>query len=127
LRGRGLSIVEIAEMLADTDTPLNRAEVWELPRDEGFDKLAPRPPAARRRLRDDPLRARLLDWPARPISVEADHAGVLLLAPGLVELDLPGAVAHARMPGTREIGALKLGAVSARTQADRPASRLACR
>jgi transposase len=106
LRAKGLSIVEIAERLADTDTPLNRTGVWELLRDEGFDKLPPRPPSARGRLRDDPPRARLLDWPARPITVEADHAGVLLLAGGLAELDLPGAVAHAKMPGTREIPAL---------------------
>lgn len=31
---------------------------------------------------------------------EADHAGVLLLAAGQVELDLPGAVAYAKLPGT---------------------------
>ena len=106
LRARGLSIVEIADMLADTDTPLNRTGVWELLRDEGFDKLAPRPPSARARLRDDPPRASLLDWPKQPVTVEADHVGVLLLAGGLVELDLPGAIAHANMPGTREIPAL---------------------
>jgi len=106
LRAKGLSIVDIAEALASTDTPLNRTGVWELLRDEGFDKLAPRPPSARSRLRDDPPRARLLDWPTQPVSVAADHAGVLLLTAGLIELDLPGAVAHAKMPGTREIPAL---------------------
>lgn len=106
LRARGLSIVDIAEALRNSDTPLNRTGVWELLRDEGFDKLAPRPPSARGRLRDDPPRAKLLDWPTQPVSVEADHAGVLLLAAGLAELDLPGAVAHAKLPGTREIPAL---------------------
>src|SRR5680860_482537 len=97
LRAQGLSIVDIADTLADTATPLNRTGVWELLRDEGFDKLAPRPPSARARLRDDPPRARLLDWPEQPVTVEADHAGALLLLPGLVELDLPGAIAHAKM------------------------------
>ena len=64
LRAQGYSITEIADALADTDTPLNRTGVWELLRDEGFDKLAPRPPQARGRLRDDPPRAKLLDWPS---------------------------------------------------------------
>jgi transposase InsO family protein len=83
-------------------------DITYIPTGEGWLYLAtaPRPPQARGRLRDDPPRARLLDWPTQPVSVEADHAGVLLLAGGLAELDLPGAVAHAKMPGTREIPAL---------------------
>jgi transposase-like protein len=46
------------------------------------------------------------DWPEQPVSFEADYVGALLLLPGLVELDLPGAVGHAKMPGTRQIPAL---------------------
>jgi transposase len=106
LRAQGYSIVDIAEALADTDTPLNRTGVWELLRDEGFERLAPRPPGVRARLRDHPPRTRVLDWPDEAVTVTADYAGVLLLLPGLVELDLPGAVAHAKLPGTREIPAL---------------------
>lgn len=106
LRARGLSIVDIADTLADSDTPLNRTGVWEVLRDEGFERLAPRPPSARARLRDHPPRAGLLDWPEQPTSVAADYVGALLLLPGLVELDLPGAVAHAKMPGTRAIPAI---------------------
>lgn len=106
LRAQGLSITEIAETLAGTATPLNRTGVWELLRDEGFERLAPRPPRVRGQLRDHPPRARLLDWPEQPVTVSADYVGALLLLPGLVELDLPGAVDHAKMPGTREIPAL---------------------
>jgi transposase len=106
LRALGYSIVDIAEALADSDTPLNRTGVWELLRDEGYERIAPRPPGARGRLRDHPPRTRVLDWPDQPVTVEADYAGVLLLLPGLVDLDLPGAVAHAKLPGTRQIPAL---------------------
>lgn len=37
---------------------------------------------------------------------ETSYAGLLLLVPALVELDLPAAVAAARMPGTREVPAV---------------------
>jgi hypothetical protein len=106
LRMRGLSVTDIADALATSDTPLNRTGVWEVLAAEGFERLAPRPPGMRSRLRDDPPRARLLDWPDQPVTFEADHAGVLLLLAGLVELDLPGAVVHAKLPGSREIPAL---------------------
>lgn len=106
LRAQGLSVVDIADALADTDTPLNRTGVWELLRDEGFERLAPRPPGARLR-RDHPPRTGPMDWPEQPVSLQADYVGALLLLPGLVELDLPGAVGHARLPGTRQIPALQ--------------------
>jgi transposase len=106
LRAQGLSVTDIAEVLATTDTPLNRTGVWELLRDEGFERLAPRPPGARGARRDHPPRTAPIDWPKMPVSVQADYAGVLLLLGGLVELDLPGAIAHAKLPGTRQIPAI---------------------
>ena len=106
LRAQGLSVVDIADALATTGTPLNRTGVWELLRDEGFERLAPRPPGLRRAGRDHPPRTGPMDWPEQPVSFEADFVGALLLLPGLVELDLPGAVGHAKMPGTRQIPAL---------------------
>lgn len=105
LRAQGLSVVDIADALQVTDTPLNRTGVWELLRDEGFERLAPRPPGARRQ-RDHPPRTGPMDWPEVPVSLQADYVGALLLLPGLVELDLPGAVGHAKLPGTRQIPAL---------------------
>ena len=106
LRAQGLSITDIADALATTDTPLNRTGVWELLRDEGFERLAPRSSGARGVRRDHPPRTGPIEWPTTPVSVQADYAGVLLLLSGLVELDLPGAVAHAKLPGTRQIPAL---------------------
>ena len=106
LRAQGLSVVDIADALQASDTPLNRTGVWELLRDEGFERLAPRPPGLRRAGRDHPPRTGPMEWPEQPVSFEADYVGALLLLPGLVELDLPGAVGHAKMPGTRQIPAL---------------------
>src|SRR6266545_376925 len=56
--------------------------------------------------RDHPPRTRRSTWPPQPLRLASDDAGVLLLVPGLVALDLPGAVSAARLPGTREVPAL---------------------
>lgn len=106
LRREGRSVTEIAELLQGTPTPLNRTGVWELLRDQGFERLGPRSPAERGELRDHPPRTRVIDWPELGVRQPADFAGALLLVPGLVELDLPGAVSAAGLPGTREVPAL---------------------
>jgi hypothetical protein len=106
LRAAGCSVTEITDALAGSATPLNRTGVWEICRDEGYERLATRAPSQRPALRERQPRARLIAWPERPVIDETSYAGVLLLVPALVELDLPGAVAAARMPGTREVPAL---------------------
>lgn len=107
LRAAGHSVTEIAAALAATATPLNRTGVWELLLDEGHERLAARVPGERGApARDDPPRTRVLRWPEAPVTLRSDHAGLLLLLPGLVALDLPGAVAAAKFPGTREVPAL---------------------
>ena len=107
LRATGRSVTEIAQALAATGTPLNRTGVWELLAAEGHERLGPRAPDQRGvAARDHPPRVRVLRWPEQPFRVDSAYAGVLLLAPGLVALDLPGAVAGARLPGTREVPAL---------------------
>jgi len=107
LRAAGHSVTEIADALAATATPLNRTGVWELLVAEGHERLGPRAPAERGApTRDDPPRTRVLRWPEHPLRVASDHAGVMLLLPALAALDLPGAVADARFPGTREVPAL---------------------
>lgn len=107
LRARGHSITEITQALAGGPTPLNRTGVWEILRDEGHERLAPRAAGDRGApRRDHPPRTRVLRWPAAPQRLTTDYAGALLLLPGLVALDLPGAVAAARFPGTREVPAL---------------------
>src|SRR5215207_819521 len=107
LRQAGHSITEITQALATTATPLNHTGIWELLRDEGFERLATRPAGQRGSpRRDHPARTRRITWPAQPLRISCDYAGVLLLIPGLVALDLPAAVSAARLPGTREVPAL---------------------
>jgi hypothetical protein len=106
LRQAGHSITEITQALATTATPLNRTGIWELLREEGFERLATRPADQRGSpRRDHPPPTRRITWPAQPLRLPSDYAGVLLLVPGLVALDLPGAVSAARLPGTREVPA----------------------
>jgi hypothetical protein len=107
LRAAGHSVTEIAQALAVTATPLNRTGVWELLAGEGHERLASRAPSQRGApARDDPPRTRVLRWPEQSFTVASDYAGVMLLLGALVALDLPGAVAGARLPGTREVPAL---------------------
>jgi hypothetical protein len=107
LRAAGHSVTEISAALAPTATPLNRTGVWELLVQEGHERLGPRAPGERGvPTRDDPPRTRVLRWPEQPRRLSSDHAGVMLLLPALVALDLPGAVTEARFPGTREVPAL---------------------
>jgi hypothetical protein len=99
LRAEGHSVPEITEALASMATPLNRTGVWEICRDEGFERLATRVPSVRRPpLRQRQPRTRVITWPVHPVAAETSYAGLLLLVPALVELDLPAAVAAARMP-----------------------------
>ena len=107
LRAAGHSVTEITHALALTPTPLNRTGVWELLVAEGYERLGPRAPTERGApTRDHPPRVRVMRWPERPVSVSSDYAGAMLLLPALVALDLPGAVAAAGFPGTREVPAL---------------------
>jgi hypothetical protein len=107
LRAAGHSVSEIAQALAATGTPLNRTGVWELLVAEGHERLGPRAPGERGApTRDHPSRTRVLRWPEQSVRLASDYAGVMLLLPALVALDLPGAVAGARFPGTREVPAL---------------------
>jgi hypothetical protein len=106
LRAAGYSVPEITEALAEGPTPLNRTGVWEICRDDGYERLATRAPSERPALREGQPRVRVIAWPDRPAMDETSYAGLLLLVPALVELDLPAAVQAAHMPGTREVPAL---------------------
>jgi len=106
LRAAGYSVTEITEVLAEGPTPLNRTGVWEICRDEGYERLPTRAPSDRPALRQRQARTRVIVWPQRPVMDVSCYAGLWLWVPALVELDLPGAVRSARMPGTREVPAL---------------------
>ena len=106
-QSHGLSIDEIAEVLAREGTPLNRTGISEIIASEGLPRLWRRPehergvPVLRERL----PRAGRLDFDRLGDRIDSRFAGMLLALPDLVALDLPGLVEQAGYPGTRDIGA----------------------
>jgi len=112
LRRQGLSTYEISRQLATEGRPLNRTSVAEILTEEGFGRLLRHPaPAASISPatpgRDTRLpRTAKLDFATWPGTVETGKAGLLLLVPDLVVLDLPGLVGKAGYPGTRVVPAV---------------------
>ena len=106
LRARDLSVVEIAAALVEEGTPVSAQTVWSILDAEGIGRLD-RDNAQPRRgtpKRLDPVKARALPaWPTTRLP--CDHAGLLLLLPAMIELDLPGLVTAAGYPGTSAISA----------------------
>jgi hypothetical protein len=111
LRRAGLSTYEISARLTGEGTPLNRTSVGEILTEEGFGRLLRHPePAASTSPatvgRDTRLpRTAKLDFATWPASVETGKAGLLLLVPDLVSLDLPALVRKAGYPSTRVVPA----------------------
>src|SRR6266545_1283814 len=104
LRRQGLSTYEIAARLAAEGTPLNRTSVAEVLAEEGFGRLLRRPqpdhstsPATAGRDTRLP-RAKAIDFGAWPQRLESTRAGLLLVLPDLVALDLAGLVKRAGYP-----------------------------
>jgi hypothetical protein len=112
LRRQGLSTYEISARLAAEGRPLNRTSVGEILAEEGFGRLVRRPePAASISPatpgRDTRLpRASVIDFTACPARLESTRAGLLLVLPDLVNLDLPALAGAAGYPGTRVIPAV---------------------
>jgi hypothetical protein len=112
LRREGLSTYEISTRLAGEGIPLNRTSVAEILTEEGFGRLLRRPAeavstAAATPGRDTRLpRTAPLDFATWPARVDSAKAGLLLVVPDLVALDLPALVARAGYPGTRVVPAL---------------------
>jgi len=106
LRAQDRSVTEIATALAAEGTPVSAQTVWTILDAEGIGRLVRDEVGARGTpSRLDPVKARSLPaWPA-PTRLPCDHAGLLLLLPAMVDLDLPGLVAAAGYPGTRVISA----------------------
>lgn len=108
LRSEGRSLAEIGRALEVAGAGLSRTAIWEILAEAGLGRLAaaaeestaPAAPvvAKTRRLREE-------DW-SRPGTVQSEHAGLFLLLPELVELDLPGLVEAAGYPSTSQLGAL---------------------
>ncbi|MGB2919268.1 MAG: hypothetical protein WA944_05535 [Mycobacterium sp.] len=112
LRREGLSTYEISARLAAEHTPLNRTSVGEILAEEGFGRLLRHPepaasssPATHGRDTRLPRTARI-DFQTWPAAVETGKAGLLLLVPDLISLDLPRLVRRAGYPGTRVVPAI---------------------
>src|SRR5216684_1516517 len=112
LRRQGLSAYEISARLASEGTPLNRTSVGEILAGEGFGRLVRHPEPEASASPDTAGRDTTLppasvidfdDWPAR---ADTGMAGLLLVIPDLIALDLPALVAAAGYPGTRVIPAI---------------------
>ena len=111
LRRQGLSTYEISARLAAEGRPLNRTSAGEILAEEGFGRLVRRPepeasisPATPGRDTSLP-RAQVIDFTGWPARLESVRAGLLLVIPDLVHLDLPALAAAAGYPGTRVIPA----------------------
>src|SRR6266516_4552293 len=111
LRRQGLSTYEISARLTAEHTPLNRTSVAEILAEEGFGRLlrGPQPTESNSPAtagRDTRLpRAQVIDFDAWPHRLESTRAGLLLVLPDLVALDLPGLVRRAGYPSTRVVPA----------------------
>jgi len=107
LRRAGRSLEEIVQALVAAGAPLSRTALWELLSEAGLARLeqpaplAPAPPAAAPKVRA--LTGE--EWPSEG-SLSAEHAGLFLLVPELVALELPALVQAAGYPGTRQLSAL---------------------
>ena len=102
LRRQGLSTYEISARLAAEGRPLNRTSVGEILAEEGFGRMVRRPePAASISPatpgRDTGLpRASVIDFTAWLARLESTRAGLLLVLPDLVNLDLAALAGAAR-------------------------------
>jgi hypothetical protein len=111
LRREGLSSYEISARLTGEGTPLNRTSVAEILTEEGFGRLLRRPAeqastAAATPGRDTRLpRTAPLDFTTWPDRADSAKAGLLLVVPDLLALDLPALVTQAGYPSTRVVPA----------------------
>ncbi len=107
LRARRLAVTEIARILTEEGTPVSAQTVWKICDAEGMPRLrgddtTPRGPASRLA----PVRAAALPgWPAAPMDLPCDHAGLLLLAPAMTELGLHELIAGCGYPATSRLSA----------------------
>jgi transposase len=108
LRGEGRSLEEIGQALGAAGAGLSRTAIWEILAEAGMGRLsageteatAPAAPVAPKT-----RRLRAADW-SRIGTIRSEHAGLFLLVPELVELDLPALVAAAGYPATSQLGAV---------------------
>jgi hypothetical protein len=107
LRAGKLSVTQIAQILTRAGTPISAQTVWKICDREGLPRLrgddtTPRGPATQLA----PIKAAALDgWPTAPVDLHCDHAGLLLLAPAMVEVGLHELIGGAGYPATTQLSA----------------------
>jgi hypothetical protein len=107
LRAAGHSVTEIAAALTREGMPVSAQTAWQILDAEGLPRLPRRddgrrgPPA-----RLDPVKAAALPgWPAEPLALPCDHAGLLLLFPAICDTGLPHLISQAGYPSTEALTA----------------------
>jgi transposase len=111
LRRERHGLDEIVAELVRAGTPLSRTAVWEILGQAGLARMpkparVPEPPPAPEQL--TAAKVHVLDdseWPVDG-SIQTAHAGLFLLVPELIALDLPGLVTAAGWPSTSQLPAI---------------------
>ena len=112
LRRARHGIEEIVAELARAGTPLSRTAVWEILREEGLSRMpkpaqpTPAEPAPARLAAEKVRVLRETDWPTDGV-IQTQHAGLFLLVPELVALDLPGLIKASGWPSTSQLPAIR--------------------
>jgi hypothetical protein len=107
LRAQRLSVTEIAAILTSEGTPISAQTAWKICDAEGLPRLRGDDAAARGPATQvAPVKAAALPgWPAAPLALPCDHAGLLLLAPAMAELGLHELIGGAGYPATSQLSA----------------------
>jgi len=110
LRREGRSLRQIERALQAEGVPLSKTAIWELASEEGLGRLEREAEAeteAEPLALQAPKAKRLTDtdW-AEGMRVSSEHAGLFLLLPELVELDIRAIIAQAGYPSTTQLAAL---------------------
>jgi transposase len=108
LRREGRSVREIERALHVEGVALSKTAIWELASEEGLGRLEREPEAEPEPLALTAAKTRRLldeDW-AAGLRISSAHAGLFLLIPELVELDVRSLIAKAGYPSTTQLAAL---------------------
>jgi transposase len=107
LRAAEHSVTEIAAALLAEGTPISAQSVWRILDAEGLPRLPQRDDTSRGSpTRTATVRAGPLPrWPAQDTDLVCDHAGLLLLIPGIVDLNLHRLIDACDYPATKTLSA----------------------
>jgi transposase len=125
LRAAHHSVTEIAEALTAAGTPISAQSVWRILDQQGLPRLPQRDDTCRGSpARLESIQAtRLPGWPDEDVDLPCDHAGLLLLLPGMVDLNLHQLIDSCDYPATKilsawhSIGAMLLAKCARRARA----------